>query len=77
MENNYRLCESEQSCKQKCVRRTGMLIVLGLFIWQISNGSLGEVDFVVSVLGADTYIGVSELFQPESAVLLGWNNSAP
>ncbi len=86
MENNYRLCESEQSSKQKSVRRAVMLIVLGLFIWQILNGPLGSVDFVASVLGGDVCRGYSELLHPfwdensvafENAVLFGNVDSAP
>ena len=52
MENQYKFCESEQSRKLTFIRRVAMLVVLGLFAWQMS------VDFVVSASDGGSNKGI-------------------
>ena len=56
MKNQYGLCESDRSRKQILFRRVAMLVVFGLFFWQIAGGlqeSSASVVFAVDGGGND------------------------
>lgn len=59
MKKQYGFFESEQSRKHIFFRRVVILIVFGLFFWQIAGGSLVAGAFAVSGSNSSSNSGVS------------------